>query len=880
MFARYQDILAGQVDEDGMGINNVGKALERVGINIRDAEGGFRDFSEVLDELYPKWGELTEVEQANITKALAGVRQRESLLILLENQTKYSKALEIQMESEGLAAERYATYLDSVEAAQNRLTASWEKLVMSAATGDMIADFYDGVGAVLELVNALGGIPTVLKIVIPALILFNAELIKTKVLAMGDMFSALSLGIKGLIPALMGTTTAAQGTTTALIATNAAAVPFVATLTLLGGALIYGTAKSVEFINAQEEIRKELETNYQDISKQTGSYDEYVKKMEEAAEAAGYFVESGKTYHEGYHGIKVYVNGMDLLSESMYNAMKLTDENERQIEEFNRDLIDSGEYAEHTASSYQTLAGKLSEISNSAESLSEIMERAEIGQLEFGDIEKLSEVYPEYLDALSVENGQLKLNTDLVREYLVEKANQAVAQAKAAGATETEIRVLQAYADQLQQQQYVMLNNVNITRGAFSELAWSIAQNAAMSGNSFVDMQGKALNSAESIYQYMMSGNQSFNDFVRQIANITGMTVEQVMNQINAMMVTVSQNAYALENSLRGMSGQAYGGGGNYDPLRYAIPNRREQSSVGFFAPAPIGYQYPGGLSDYQSSIGGSNSQLQEQNELEQQILETEKEIEEARKDAVGDLKDQLSVYKDIIDARKEMLDQMADEREYNQDVEDKNKEILKIQNELATLQFDTSEEAAARRLQLEDELYELSRELEDIHYDQSVEEQKNALDAEYKSMEDKINLAIRQIEGIQAGSLSEFASQLASILSNFSIEIPEYHSGGVVGKSASLQSNEVFAKLMSGEVVSTQSQIENFMSRTLPQIAQGSSNFNSGDIEISIPISVAGSLDKSVIPDINRMAERVLERVQEMMYQRGWNRRADLFQI
>lgn len=65
MFARYQDILAGQVDEDGQGINNVGKALERIGINIRDAEGGFKDFSDVLDELYPKWGQLTEVEQAN-----------------------------------------------------------------------------------------------------------------------------------------------------------------------------------------------------------------------------------------------------------------------------------------------------------------------------------------------------------------------------------------------------------------------------------------------------------------------------------------------------------------------------------------------------------------------------------------------------------------------------------------------------------------------------------------------------------------------------------------------------------------------------------------------------------------------------------------------
>ena len=65
MFARYQDILQGGVDEEGMGINNVGKALDRVGISIRDAEGGFRDFSDVLSDLYPKWASLNEVEQAN-----------------------------------------------------------------------------------------------------------------------------------------------------------------------------------------------------------------------------------------------------------------------------------------------------------------------------------------------------------------------------------------------------------------------------------------------------------------------------------------------------------------------------------------------------------------------------------------------------------------------------------------------------------------------------------------------------------------------------------------------------------------------------------------------------------------------------------------------
>ena len=85
-----------------------------------------RDFGDVLDDLYPKWGNLNEIEQANILKALAGTRQRESLLVLLENEEKYRKALTVQIDSEGKAIERYGEYLDGVEASQNKMKATWE----------------------------------------------------------------------------------------------------------------------------------------------------------------------------------------------------------------------------------------------------------------------------------------------------------------------------------------------------------------------------------------------------------------------------------------------------------------------------------------------------------------------------------------------------------------------------------------------------------------------------------------------------------------------------------------------------------------------------------------------------------------------------------
>lgn len=73
--------------------------------------------------------------------------------------------------------------------------------------------------------------------------------------------------------------------------------------------------------------------------------------------------------------------------------------------------------------------------------------------------------------------------------------------------------------------------------------------------------------------------------------------------------------------------------------------------------------------------------------------------------------------------------------------------------------------------------------------------------------------------------------------------DIPEmypgiYHTGGFVGGSASLNSNEEFAKLLKGEFVSTPAQMRQFMKKTLPDIAGYSSTmgneFNAPLIEIS----------------------------------------------
>ena len=76
-----QDIMQGGIDaEDGMGINNVERALARVDIKLRESETEFRDFSSVLEDVAGKWKILNDIEQSNIAKSIAGVRQQKLVL--------------------------------------------------------------------------------------------------------------------------------------------------------------------------------------------------------------------------------------------------------------------------------------------------------------------------------------------------------------------------------------------------------------------------------------------------------------------------------------------------------------------------------------------------------------------------------------------------------------------------------------------------------------------------------------------------------------------------------------------------------------------------------------------------------------------------------
>lgn len=793
-------------------------------------------------------------------------RQRESLLVLLENEEKYRKALTVQIDAEGKALERYDEYLAGVEASQNKMKATWEEFWQKSIESGAITSFYN---ALSGIISGLGSLERVLGIVIPLVVLFNASLIKTQLLSVGNMFSGLLAGLQALIPMLGTATVAAEGTAGAFMAANVAALPFVLTVAAISTALYFGIKVINDYKKAQDELLETLKKTSSEIS--ASSYDEYVAKRKKEIEKAGYTLgDDGKVYKEGYHGMMTYVNGLDLMSESMWNAVNSVDEGERKIEGFDKAIMDGLPVVESAKNAYTGLAETIKALSDST--TDDLIQKSIKGELGFEDIEKIPE---EYLSALDVVNGKLKINIDTVKELQLAEAEQALQSAINAGAKQSEIDVLQLYYDQLLQASQTTFGQFNQTAWAYDELLWTLANDAYNSGVAIYDLEGQALTSAQSIYEFMASGDGAFNAFVQQAAEITGQTVEQITSQINSMLQTSANNAAALINYL-GASSLGVDSGFNRAP---SAPPQMSSGGGSLFSGVPHGSSAPSWSG---GSGGGSSAQDNSANEEAQRLQEIEKQIADVRSDAIKDLKRQLDLYKDMVDARKELLDTMKEEREYQQDLEDKQSNVADIQNQIAELSLDDSAEAQAQILALQDQLGEAQQELENLEFEHGIDQQQNALDEELSRVEKLVEGALFAIEEIDADSLASFTSQLSTILAGLGSAVPQFHDGGVVGGRYESKENEQFAKLLRKEVVVTPDQMSSFMNKTLPTIMSGtpsiSPTLQGMEIGQLMNFNINGSLDRSTLPSIEKIANMVVDKLNDNMLIRGTKRGAGLF--
>ena len=159
MLSRMSNVAAGKdVDDEGESINDVEKTLNRIGIALRTSENEWRDYYEVLDEIYQKWDTLTGVDKSQVTTALGGTRQRENVLVILENWDKVKEYAQVGAEASGTAMDKYGIVLESVEAKQAQLTAKTEEFYSNVLNSGFIKSLLDIGKTFMDVMNLGDGL--------------------------------------------------------------------------------------------------------------------------------------------------------------------------------------------------------------------------------------------------------------------------------------------------------------------------------------------------------------------------------------------------------------------------------------------------------------------------------------------------------------------------------------------------------------------------------------------------------------------------------------------------------------------------------------------------------------------------------------------------
>lgn len=173
IFQRMSDIKAGKlelVDEDGTveTLSDIELVLKNAGIQLRDSVNEFRDFDDVLDDTAKKWENLSSVQRAAVSKAFSGQRQANRFQLLMENYNKALEYTEIANKSQGTAMQKFdENYLNSLEAKQKTLRASFESLAMNTISRDSYSGVVEATQSLVEFLDktnlvkgALAGLAT------------------------------------------------------------------------------------------------------------------------------------------------------------------------------------------------------------------------------------------------------------------------------------------------------------------------------------------------------------------------------------------------------------------------------------------------------------------------------------------------------------------------------------------------------------------------------------------------------------------------------------------------------------------------------------------------------------------------------------------------
>lgn len=143
----------GEVDGEVVDANKIETALRSIGVSLRDANGQFRDFDDVILELSSKWDSLDTNTQRYIATIAAGSRQQSRFIALMSNNARLTQLTAAANSAAGASQKQYEKTLESLETKLNRLKNAANEFLTTIGNSDVIKGAVDVLTGLLNILN-------------------------------------------------------------------------------------------------------------------------------------------------------------------------------------------------------------------------------------------------------------------------------------------------------------------------------------------------------------------------------------------------------------------------------------------------------------------------------------------------------------------------------------------------------------------------------------------------------------------------------------------------------------------------------------------------------------------------------------------------------
>lgn len=146
-------------------------------VDIMKDNNTYKNTMEITRELASVWGDLSDINKANILEKIAGKRNANVIASLLTNFKDAEAAMETALNSEGSAVKENETYLNSIQGKIEQTKAKYEAFSLAILDSAFVKGAVDFGGNILDGLTAIadkfGSLPTIVMTAATALSAFG-----------------------------------------------------------------------------------------------------------------------------------------------------------------------------------------------------------------------------------------------------------------------------------------------------------------------------------------------------------------------------------------------------------------------------------------------------------------------------------------------------------------------------------------------------------------------------------------------------------------------------------------------------------------------------------------------------------------------------------